>query len=328
MGIELASLPRLPDALLEAAAVNNLVPFVGAGASMLAGCVSWAGLASKAIDSLVQEKALSALQRSQLAHLPPRLKLSLAEITAREKRIQIPYREILQPDGWSDHKDGRRIYGHLGAISSQFVTTNYDGWLDINVPPAASTTAAVSISSPPLKRDVLYQRADISPAKFRSGSCVLHLHGSIAEPGSMILTTSDYISHYAADRDRVGGDGENPVLSFLSFLFSTRTVLFLGYGLEELEILEYVILKSRSTKARIPGARHFIVQGFYSIEADLCRSLAKYYEEWGVTLIPFLRDDNDWAQLIDVVDYIARSLPTSREPALATFADMKRMLHG
>ena len=61
----------------------------------------------------------------------------------------------------------------------------------------------------------------------------------------MILTTQDYIRHYANDRRADGPEGENRVLTFLEFLFSEKNVLFIGYGLEELEILEYVIGKAR-----------------------------------------------------------------------------------
>jgi hypothetical protein len=130
---------------------------------------------------------------------------------------------------------------------------------------------------------------------------VLHLHGSLLDPGSMILTTQHYVRHYANDR-RAGADGENKVLTFLGFLFAEKNVLFVGYGLEELEILEYVIGKARLVAE--PGnteMRHFLLQGFFSHEQELARSLSNYYAECGIELIPFLRDQKDWDQLIDVL---------------------------
>jgi hypothetical protein len=75
----------------------------------------------------------------------------------------------------------------------------------------------------------------------------------------MILTTQDYVRHYANDRRADGPEGENRVLTFLGFLFSQKNVLFVGYGLEELEILEYVIGKARLMAE--PGKteiRHFL----------------------------------------------------------------------
>lgn len=323
-------IPDIPDALIQAAELGNLVPFVGAGVSRLAGGVTWAQLASSAIDALVKEKALSPLQRSQLSHLNPRLKLSLAEITARKEGIAIPYKSILQPAQWSEHKEGRRIYTRLTSIARHFVTTNYDEWLDIElpVPGAPTTTPANDDTVPTTARQRFFLPSQMDPARLCRSDCVMHLHGSVTDPASMVLTTNDYIKLYAADRHRIGGEGENPVLSFLTFLFEARNVLFIGYGLEELEIIEYVVFKSRSKKEHAPETKHFILQGFYSVEADLCNALTQYYKEWGITLIPFSLDEADWPQLIEVIDHLASIVPTAQEPALAVRANMQRLLRG
>jgi hypothetical protein len=90
--------------------------------------------------------------------------------------------------------------------------------------------------------NVVYRPERINPALLSQPNTVIHLHGSLREPETMIMTTSDYISRYAAyNRSSNDPQTENPVLTFLSFLFQHRTVLFIGYGLEELEILEYVL---------------------------------------------------------------------------------------
>ena len=130
-----------------------------------------------------------------------------------------------------------------------------------------------------------------------------YLHGSLLDSEGMVLTTQDYVRHYA--NDRISGDPvlENRVLTFLENLFKQKTVLFIGYGLEELEILEYVILKARRIRASDQiEAKHFLLQGFFSHEKDLMRSLKQYYlRECGIQLIPFLRDQRGWDQLLDVL---------------------------
>ena len=55
------------------------------------------------------------------------------------------------------------------------------------------------------------------------------------------MTTRDYIRRYANDRGSDDPALENRTLTFLEALFQNKTVLFVGYGLEDLEILEYVI---------------------------------------------------------------------------------------
>jgi hypothetical protein len=41
MSIELLQIPDVPQGLREAALRGNLIPFIGAGVSILAGCPGW-----------------------------------------------------------------------------------------------------------------------------------------------------------------------------------------------------------------------------------------------------------------------------------------------
>lgn len=328
--MEIELIPTFPRELIEAAELGRLVPFVGAGVSRLAGSVGWEQFAARVVDCLVRDKVMSPLQGSQIDRLSPRLKLSLAEIKARGRGYQIPYAEILQPEKWKESKEGREIYSLLGSIARRFVTTNYDEWLDRKIPALGSPIhqEVENPDRPDAERKPLYRPAEINFGNFMDQECVVHLHGSVLEPDSMIITTNDYVGRYAADRDRAGGVGENTVLSFLASLFGTRNVLFVGYGLEELEILEYVILKSRKSGGVAAEARHFIIQGFYSVESDLCKALGEYYSQWGIQLIPFSRDDMGHAQLIEVIRSLADRIAEIKEPGVLIRNDMKALLNG
>jgi hypothetical protein len=143
----------------------------------------------------------------------------------------------------------------------------------------------------------------------------------------MILTTQDYVRHYANDRYAGGAGKENNVLTFLDFLFRQRNVLFVGYGLDELEILEYVIGRARLTEE--PGRtelRHFLLQGFFSHESELANRLTPYYRECGIELIPFLRDNQDWDQLIEVLTEFARLLPAAPPLKVQILKEMEALL--
>jgi hypothetical protein len=101
-----------------------------------------------------------------------------------------------------------------------------------------------------------------------------------------------------------------------------------GYGLEELEILEYVIGKARLMAE--PGEtaiRHFLLQGFFSHEEELARSLSDYYAECGIELIPFLRDQKDWDQLIDVLEEYARIAPAGAPLNVQILKEMEALLN-
>ena len=67
----------------------------------------------------------------------------------------------------------------------------------------------------------------------------------------MVVTTKEYLEHYDHDN----------VQQFLGELFEKKTVVFLGYGLEELEMLEHIL--RRGQVKQTGDRRRFAVQGFF-----------------------------------------------------------------
>jgi SIR2-like protein len=330
---ELLSIPGVPDGLREAAQRGILIPFIGAGASRLAGCPSWAEFADAALKCLIYDGKFTYSQLDQIQHLHPRVKLSLARTLASEKSTTIDFRNLLHPKARREHKRGCRLYNSLFALGKTFVTTNYDEWLDERFPeptPSAIPSTQPADTPPVDSIRVVHKVDELLPALLSEPNTVVHLHGSLLDPAGMILTTHDYVRHYA--NDRLSGDPqkENRVLTFLDFLFKNKTVLFIGYGLDELEILEYVILKA-GRPAGAPGRepRHYILQGFFSHEEALLRTLKSYYlSECDIQLIPFRRDDKDWDQLLDVLEDFARRIPASAPLVLQKAQEMEDLLNG
>jgi hypothetical protein len=272
MSSKLLPTPEIPTGLREAAARTTLIPFIGAGASVLAGCPGWKDFADKTLRWLVGQGNFSYSQLDQISHLHPRVKLSLARTIANEHETKIAYRDILHPKPSRESLTGQRLYDALFRLSTIFVTTNYDVWLDERLPaPTPSVTptgAPAHITTVPM--NVVYRPEQIIPALLSQPNTAIHLHGSVREPATMIMTTSDYINQYAAyNRSSHDPHTENPVLTFLDFLFRNRTVLFVGYGLEELEILEYVLTKGPHGGGEV---RHYMLQGYFSHEETLVRS--------------------------------------------------------
>lgn len=331
--IEEIPLP-IPPGLRDAAQRGTLIPFVGAGASRIAGCPGWAEFSDGALRQLVEHGKISHGQLDQLRDQPPRVKLSIARSLAEEHGFPIDFRKLLHSPGHKDNLKGRRLYGSLSKLGKVFVTTNYDEWLDEEIvarPLTLDSDPERTINTHPQKRQVLHKKHDFTYENLNQPNTVIHLHGSLENPGGMILTTQDYVQHYANDRLVTANDEENLVLTFLNNLFNReKTVLFVGYGLEELEILEYVILKAQ----RNPGsnhceARHYLLQGFFSHEYELMRSLKGYYlRECGIQLLPFQRDQNDRDQLLNVLDKYAELMPASNLMYLQEFKEMGDLLNG
>jgi hypothetical protein len=303
MSDQLLPIPQVPAGLRGAATRGVLIPFIGAGVSRLAGCPSWADFADAALKYLIEDGKFKYSQLEQIRNLPPRVKLSLARTLSKEKGSVIDFRRLLHPKARQEHKAGCRLYNSLFALGRIFVTTNYDEWLDERVPEAmpAATPSTQPVNAHPISpMRVVHKVSDLLPALLSETDTVIHLHGSIRDPAGMVLSTQDYVQRYANDRFSSDPRMENRVLTFLDFLFKNKTVLFIGYGLDELEILEYVIQKA-IRPAGIPGRepRHYIIQGFFSHEEALLRSLKSYYmSECDIQLIPFRRDEKNWDQLI------------------------------
>jgi aryl-alcohol dehydrogenase-like predicted oxidoreductase len=144
---------------------------------------------------------------------------------------------------------------------------------------------------------------------------------------SMVLTTADYLDCYSSHRIDGKGNHENPFLTFLQTLFQLKNVLFIGYGLNELEVLEYVVQKG----IKIPPntreePRHYVLQGFFSHERELARSLESYFRQFGIGLLPFSRDERDWDQLGVVIKYLAREIPLGPPLILPKRLEMEELL--
>jgi hypothetical protein len=317
-------IPEVPPALREAAQLTKLIPFVGAGASKLAGCPDWNEFADEALRVFVEHGKFSYAQLDQVKALSPRVKLSIALALQAEHQIQIDFHRILHRKERTEHATGCRLYSYLSKLGNTFVTTNYDEWLDEEiVAPTVDVGAQAGGSADvaPRARTVYFKPEDLTAANLNRQEVVIHLHGSVKHPDGMILTTPHYVQHYANDRK----SQENTVLTFLEDLFREKTVLFIGYGLAELEILEYLIVKTR-TRDKTLQPRHFLLQGFYSHERELMASMRTYYRDCGIELVPFLKDDGGWEQLINVLESWAKEVPASAPLVSQQLREMESLL--
>jgi len=216
-----------------------LIPFVGAGASRIAGCPNWSEFADGALRFFVDQGKFSHSQLAQISYLNPRVKLSIALALQTEHKMPIDFRKVLYPSGRKDNAKGRRLYEILSKLGKTFVTTNYDEWLDTMIgasAPLVRTEANPATSAIEERRTVIYEVNELTPDALNRPNTVFHLHGSVLKPQGMILTTQDYIGHYANDRLSRGTEEENNVLTFLDHLFTYKNVLFVGHGSHRLAL--------------------------------------------------------------------------------------------
>jgi hypothetical protein len=291
---DLREIPELPPEIRQAALDGKLVLFVGAGVSMLIGLPSWEGLASKALEDLLQKGHLNYSELEQLKGLDPKKQLSIAKQIAEENSFELMLEKHLIVGA-----EGKGIYSYLNKIGCPCVTTNYDELLE---PLFYHTKNGAATASPVIR---VSQKEDFLAGHLNTPGTVVHLHGSISRPGAMVVTTRQYLEHY----------DEALVQHFLGELFEKKTILFIGYGLEEAEILEHILRRGRVKDTK--DKRRFALMPFFLSQFPLYKKLYEYYlKSFGVHLIGFVRDHKDYKQLEDIVKTWSEQIEV-RPPALA-----------
>ncbi len=272
---DLREIPELPSEIRQAALDGKLVLFVGAGVSMLVDLPSWSGLALSVLGDLRKKGCLNFSELEQLKCLDPRKQLSIAELIAEENGFPLELSKHL-----IGNNDKKGIYKYLNNIGCACVTTNYDELLS----PLYYQTTDGSTTAAPIKR--VTQKEFFHAGHLDKPGTVVHLHGSISKSENMVVTTKHYLEHY----------DDETVQHFLGELFEKKTVLFLGYGLEESEILEHILRRGGVTNTQVK--KRFSVQPFFLSQNPLYNKLFDYYlRSFGVHLIGYVRDHNDYDQL-------------------------------
>lgn len=298
-----------PELINVAAKHGDLVVFVGAGASKLCGSPDWQEFSNKVVDTLEQADNLSFLEAEQLKGIgDSRRTLSIAIALAKEKSIPIDFDSILHPG--APKTAGVELYELLASLRPVFVTTNYDKWLDREAVEMPSLDASGEEDSGPTKgpvaRPKYYLREHLTSDRLTERGAVIHLHGSYSVPSSMVVSLRDYIEHYA----------DEGVRTFLAEMFR-HTVLFVGYGLAELEILDHIIRAYKAPAGTLTEEpRHFILYAYRSSENAQTTFISRFFkEQCGVQVIPYCIDAKGYGELVDVFRSWASKLDV-RDPTL------------
>lgn len=293
-----------PEEVIQAGLDGNLILFVGAGVSRLLGLPSWPGLAACVLEDLRKENYLNYSEIEQLQTLDAKKQLSIAKLIADENKFELNIGRHLE-----GKTEGDSIYKALNDIGCSCVTTNYDELLS----PRYFKSKDGSETSVPINR--VSEKEKFFAKLLNEPGTVVHLHGCVSKPETMVFTTTEYLEHYDHDN----------VKQFLDELFKRKTVLFLGYGLEEAEILEHIL--RRGQVQRREDRRRFAVQGFFLSQEPLYEKLHDYYEHsFGVHLLGYMRDHQDHTCLEGIISSWVSQIEIRKPPLLADVEFMEETL--
>jgi len=259
----ISEIPEVPQEIIDAVNDKNLLVFIGAGVSRIVGGPSWEILAQKLIGACYGdgEDKISYFECEEVKKNNPKKIISIAKRILGNSQYREKVKEFLKPD--SRKTEEYPIYDYIYRLRATYLTTNVDDIFDSKF----RTETHLKLHPFGMKAD------SIQPLM------LCHVHGSINSPDTLILTVAEYLEHYS---DKPWVD------DLLVPLFKNNVVLFIGYGMEETEILENIIRKSKSILSQ--AFKKFILLPFYSANQNVFRHEKNFYQEMNVEAIGYSID--------------------------------------
>lgn len=305
-------LPLHPD-IRDAAIMGRLTFFIGNGVSRLFGVPSWDDLANNMLRKLAKHKKINHNQLEILLRRPTKVKISIADYHFKKNietgEIQgLNYESILMKKIKRDEIHKKiPVYKLISECKVKLITTNYD-WLlsDVLLTPAINESTIEELKTEKIEDSELSATGKLNKINYKiyksldefeesslvSNNFLVHLHGALPDEKSLIASTESYLKLY--------GDENNQ--RKLKLLFKNQTVVFIGYGLEELEILDLIVRSSKLQEQTNESPRFFVVLSLLSHEAEILDHLKGYYEQLGITPIAYCRDVKGHDALVDVLE--------------------------
>ncbi|MBD3842675.1 MAG: SIR2 family protein [Campylobacterales bacterium] len=285
MSFDIKPIPDLLPEIKESASSKKLAIFVGAGISRFVDCTSWWTLAENLTKKCEKEGLINHSEQQMLAKNPDMKKVITIcnHLLGNDDRfmeemkkslndnIVDKYRNnLLTPQEKEEYEQKRQIYNDLFSLNAIFITTNADRHVDVMFH----------------EGNIIYKKDDFKlptkDEKFINPNRLYKIHGSIVDKESLVFTVDQYLNRYTNDNFNI----------FLKSLFTNYYVLFVGYGLSEFELLDYLFKSTRGDKQK-----HFFLKDYFSYEKKLYEFEQMYFGKLGITLIPYEKDQIGFEQL-------------------------------
>ena len=285
-----SSYPKIPKEIVNAINTNSLVVFVGAGLSGLFNLPLWNQLSLQMLDGIHEEKIdgkriISHSTRNSLRSesSDPRRLLSIIFEMCDDKSLfysHLKSKLSINTNGNASNgtsiedrlEKPRQLVRILERWNSSVITTNYDTILDELLGYTVFDSG----------NDVIVPEGGFSKPY------LVHIHGSIKKPEKMIITVSQYYQMYH-------GSGEwEPTRDFLKKVFGTSTILFIGYGMRDYELLEYAQSSGRKNA-------YFLLEPHTKLDEVVVEPLKHYYDSVNIRMIPYYIDEDGYITILDVL---------------------------
>jgi len=295
---------HLPGGIIKAIDRGTLVIFVGAGISKLCGLPTWDDMANQLIDGCCFRN-ISLKHRDLYRGLSdPREKISLAHAHYKKNNNELDFythiekmlsNESLDYDVINtDRKFKKNNRLQLDNISniidfiklshSPVITTNADDILDKECFGDRNGM-------------VIYNLAEFDKIFDNNAPHIVHIHGSIKSINDIRFTIKDYSTLYTNSKFQI----------FIKKLFAERCILFIGYGLREMELIIHIAAESNEQ-------HHYALIPYSSQKRILCEGYAELYNILNIDQIPYNVGDGNYSRLNEIMGHWTGQLNQTKAP--------------
>lgn len=273
------SIPPLPKEIVDAVNNNKLAIFIGAGVSRLIGCRGWGELAQNLVNCCFSTKkedgspCINFKEKDTLSKFPDHKKtITICYSILKQNGFEDRFFDELEKSLDSDPESikSQNIYDELYNLHGLFITTNADRYF-----------ADCKFSPLIVYKD--FNPLDIDRTK------LYHIHGLIPHRTSLVFTVPQYIQRYT----------DKPFRTFLETIFEEYVVLFVGYGMSEFELLDFLITKFDSNNGR--DLKHFILLSYFTGNENSLVLDQHYYNSMGISVLGYEKDELGYGQLYNVI---------------------------
>jgi len=217
--------------LREKYAEGSIVVFVGAGLSKALGIPDWANLIKRIMLHFIRREQTKRDIEVKVEANDYWGAIELIKSSSRQQEniIQRRISEIIREE--ESHICVTTIDNNIKDLSpfENIATTNYDLLLEkiLNYTHMIPGQRDFTISQAINRRKVVY-----------------HLHGSVEAPTTIVISQTSYDKLYCTDEEK----------KFIETLFSSKTILFLGYSFKDKFLMELIEKNRRAT-----GNNHYAI---------------------------------------------------------------------
>ncbi len=277
MSLQIPDNLNLPQEILEAHNQGKLALFLGAGLSASMGCVNWGTLTSNLVARCLQLGFINYAEKRYYDDLKDNIQVISACFNKFKQHSALnEYYGTVIASCQVNQELAKGFCMELKSLASFYLTTNYDDGFDKYF----------------LTQDIIYRHEDfeklgITGNSIESGK-LYHIHGSIMDPPSMVLTEADYAKKY-------GINGMN-FMSFLKKVFQDHSILFIGYGLQE-NVIRYAV----NNAMQVRDNTHFILKDYFSDETTKYNQELEYLGASGIQVVSYLKDVENYQKMINII---------------------------